>query len=94
MEFILLGASDHCPALVQIQQESYSPLKPFKVFNFWTKHLEFLRTIVEFWKGLMEGSHMVNLYKKLKRLKASLKAFNKIHYVDIYKNVARKKEEL
>ena len=50
VEFISPGISDHCPALVQVQQEGYSPPKPFKVFNFWTKHPEFLRIVAESWQ--------------------------------------------
>ena len=37
---------------------------------------------------------MANLHKKLKRLKISLKEFNKAHYEDISKKVDMKKKEL
>ena len=37
---------------------------------------------------------MVNLHKKLKRLKINLKEFNKAHYEDISKKVDMKKKEL
>ena len=49
VEFIFPGASDHCPALVQVFQPSFSPLKPFKVFNFWTKHNDFLSKVDGSW---------------------------------------------
>ena len=35
MEFLSSEDSDHSPALVKLDQPIWSPLKPFKVFNFW-----------------------------------------------------------
>ena len=92
--FISPEASDHYPVLVQVFQQLYSRPKPFKVFNFWTKHPNFLSTIVEYWHELVMGSPMVILQKKLKRLMFCFKIFNKLHYEDISMKVAKKRKEL
>ena len=34
VEFLNPGESDHYPAILKLGQEVYSPLKPFKFFNF------------------------------------------------------------
>ena len=41
VDFLTPEVSDHCLAFVQVDQAPYSPPKPFKFFNFWTKHHEF-----------------------------------------------------
>ena len=33
VEFLSSEISDHCPAFIQLKQDSYSPSKPFKFFN-------------------------------------------------------------
>ncbi|XVE56052.1 hypothetical protein DITRI_Ditri03aG0206000 [Diplodiscus trichospermus] len=45
VEFLPPEISDHCLALIQLQQVSESPPKPFKFFNFWTKHTQFLNVV-------------------------------------------------
>ena len=94
VEFFSPGDSNHCPALVQLVQAISSPPKPFKLFNFWTRHPEFLNTITQSWKEPILGSPMVILQKKIKRLKQCLKNFNKTHYVGISLRVIKKRQDL
>ena len=61
VEFIPPGDSDHCAALAQLDQEVFSPPKPFKLFNFWTKHPEFLDIVVKSWEVPVRGSPMMIL---------------------------------
>ena len=82
VKFISPRASDHCPTLVHVLQPSFSPHKPFKVFNIWTKHPDFLSTVEGSWYEPIMGSPMVILQNKLKRLKSCLKIFSKLHYDD------------
>ena len=37
-------------ARLQLDTVPFSPLKPFKFFNFWTKHEKFLLAVVDSWK--------------------------------------------
>ncbi|KAI7986846.1 hypothetical protein LOK49_LG14G01078, partial [Camellia lanceoleosa] len=40
--FLPFGISDHSPAVVNISDSKNSFKKPFKYFDFWSKHPEFL----------------------------------------------------
>ena len=53
VEFFAPSDSDHSPALVRLEQPVGSPPKPFKIFNFWTRHPEFLSIVAKSWKELM-----------------------------------------
>ena len=94
MEFLHHEVSDHYPAFIQLDQDWVSLPKLFKFFNFWTKHSEFQLTIGRSWKKHVIGAFMVLLHKKLKRLKQSLKSFNKAHFAYVSIKVKNKREEL
>ena len=55
-------------------------LSHLKFFNFWTKHHEFQATVEKSWMKLMNGTPMVLLQQKLKRLKQCLRSFNKDYF--------------
>ena len=94
VEFLAPEISDHCPAFLQLENKSYSPPKPFKFFNYWVRHPEFKVTIENSWNQHVTGTPMVILQRKLKRLKQSLKDFNKVFYADISTKVKAKRDEL
>ena len=94
VEFLSPSESDHCAAFVQLSKASYSPPKPFKFFNFWVKHSEFMDTVKASWEIREVGSPMVILHKKMKRLKPVLRAFNASRYVGISDKVKEKRKEL
>ena len=77
-----------------MDQASYSPLKLFKFFNFWTIHHKFQTIVEKSWIKPMNGVPMVLLHKKLKRLKQCLREFNKKDFADISLKVKAKREEL
>ncbi|KAE8701841.1 hypothetical protein F3Y22_tig00110505pilonHSYRG00328 [Hibiscus syriacus] len=52
VEFQALGDLDHCPALVWLHKEALvARPKPFKFFNFWMLHLEFMFVVEESWQA-------------------------------------------
>jgi hypothetical protein len=70
VEFLERGVSDHSPALVTVAKlVSYGP-KPFKFFNFWAEHRNFLEWIEDGWRVEVNGFSMFRLYAKLKSVKA------------------------
>jgi hypothetical protein len=80
VEFLERGISDHSPALVTIaKMVSYGP-KPFKYFNFWSEHENFLQWIEDGWRVEVEGFSMYQLYTKLKSIKDVLKTKNRVIY--------------
>jgi hypothetical protein len=65
VDFLEKGLSDHSPSLVSVAKYvSYRP-KPFKFFNFWAKHAQFLDWVDEGWKIEVTGYAMFRMYSML-----------------------------
>ncbi|KAL2253083.1 UNVERIFIED_CONTAM: hypothetical protein Sindi_0103000 [Sesamum indicum] len=75
--------SDHSPCIVTIFDHSPTKPKPFRFFNMWEDHPDFLATVEERWNFNMEGTLQFSLCKRLKALKVALKTFNTQHYSHI-----------
>ena len=71
------GISDHSPIITLLDYSSNWKPKPFKFFNFWMNHQEFMPILIEAWDVEMDGNPMMRLFRKLNRVKVSLKNFNK-----------------
>jgi hypothetical protein len=77
VEFLERGVSDHSSALVTVAKlMSYGP-KPFKYFNFWSDHKNFLQWVEDGWRTEVDGFSMFRFYSKLKSTKTVLKAKNR-----------------
>lgn len=70
------------------------PKKPFKFFNFWFQHDDFLETVKKGWEIEVKGNPMMVIHKKLKLLKPVLKKFNKERYSNISERVLRLRDKL
>ncbi|KAL0305193.1 UNVERIFIED_CONTAM: hypothetical protein Sangu_3046400 [Sesamum angustifolium] len=75
--------SDHSPGIVSIFDNPAPKPKPFRFFNMWADHPDFIPTIERRWRLNVEGTPQFRLCRKLKALKSSLKAFNNLHYSHI-----------
>ena len=93
VEFLSPEVSDHCPSLIKLQQDTFSPPKPFKFFNFWSQHHEFLQIVEKSWVIPIVGRPMYVLHCKLKRLKVDLKLFNQSHFGGISARVIEKRKK-
>uniref|UniRef100_A0A2N9J3H3 Reverse transcriptase domain-containing protein n=1 Tax=Fagus sylvatica TaxID=28930 RepID=A0A2N9J3H3_FAGSY len=86
VHFLPPGVSDHSMAYISIgERQDFGP-KPFKFFNIWTEHNDFLTWIEDAWSADVTGSHMFRLYSRLKAVKAKLKRVNK----DLYGCISQK----
>ncbi|XVE67825.1 hypothetical protein DITRI_Ditri09bG0019600 [Diplodiscus trichospermus] len=94
VEFLPLGDSDRCPSFIQLNKGSHSPPKPFKFFNFWARHPQFLEIVDRSWREVCTGSPQFILHQKLKKLKPHLRFLNKHYYADISLRVKEKKKKL
>ncbi|KAE8671854.1 hypothetical protein F3Y22_tig00111881pilonHSYRG00029 [Hibiscus syriacus] len=89
------GVSDHCMAITWLDKEiPTNRPKPFKFFNFWTLHPNFLREVNQSWQTEFHGNPMKILFLKLKHLKSSLKTLNKSSYSNISSRVKQKRIDL
>ncbi|XP_042983381.1 uncharacterized protein LOC122312796 [Carya illinoinensis] len=76
--FLERRTSDNAPLLVQFAEDytRYGPM-PFHFQNMWVAHEEFLKIMESSWKELFPGNGLLVLAGKLKRLKVTLKRWNK-----------------
>ncbi|XP_028099519.1 uncharacterized protein LOC114299048 [Camellia sinensis] len=81
--FLPSGISYHSPVVVNISVPKSSFKKPFKYFDFWSQHPEFLNTVSNSWDQYIRGVPMFRVYQKLRQLNASLKILNKKDFSDI-----------
>ncbi|XP_039035972.1 uncharacterized protein LOC120172630 [Hibiscus syriacus] len=92
-EFLAPGSSDHYLALVNLNKEIHlNKPKPFKFFNCWTLHHNFLNIVSQYWYPPYQENPMKKLFLKLKRLKSNLKQLNKESFSDISARVREKQE--
>ncbi|XP_039047818.1 uncharacterized protein LOC120188448 [Hibiscus syriacus] len=95
VEFLTPGISDYCLALVWLSKEFQTNRpKPFKFFNFWVQHPNFLNVVRHSWMIPAHGNPMQCLFSKLKRLKANLRDLNQSHFSDITARVLQNKTKL
>ena len=91
------GLSDHCPLVISLKvNPDPGPRKlfPFKFFNFWADHPDFIGLVKEAWCYEVYGTPMFRLTRKLKRVKAILKAFNFRSFGGLHERVVAAKEAL
>ncbi|KAL0407932.1 UNVERIFIED_CONTAM: Retrovirus-related Pol polyprotein from type-2 retrotransposable element R2DM [Sesamum radiatum] len=75
--------SDHSPGIVSLFDPPTPKPKPFRFFNMWADHPDFLATVENGWNMNVEGTPQFSLCRKLKALKGPLKTFNNLHYSHI-----------
>ena len=96
-EVLQPGLSDHCPMVTNLNfrpDSGRSKKFPFKFFNFWADHPAFLELVKEAWNVDVFGTPMYRLTRKLKSVKAALKAFNLHSFAKLRERVVEAKENL
>lgn len=81
--FLAHSFSDHAPCLLDLSTTlPISGTKPFKFFNFLTKHPSFFSTVENEWiQAESCASNLTELCWKLKSLKGALKTINKDNFL-------------
>ncbi|XP_043696723.1 uncharacterized protein LOC122647366 [Telopea speciosissima] len=90
------GISDHSPISLTIKPFSSFGPKPFKYFNMWSSHFTFKPLVLEAWnKPVFSFSNpLLAFSKRLKNVKAALKAWNLNTFGNINLQVANCKDRL
>ncbi|XP_020266637.1 uncharacterized protein LOC109842140 [Asparagus officinalis] len=94
VDFLAPICSDHSPALLIIGDEVVEGKRPFRFFNMWVNHPEFIPVVRNAWRQNIRGYYMYKLHAKLKNLKQDLKELNKKHFMNISEQVSRANSEL
>ncbi|XP_028063034.1 uncharacterized protein LOC114266352 [Camellia sinensis] len=92
--FLPPGISDHSPTVINISVTRCSFKKPFKCFDFWSQHPEFLNTVSNTWDQYIRGVPMFRVCQKLRQLKVRLKLLNKKDFSDFSTRVQASKASL
>ena len=91
------GISDHCPLVTNLKvspDPGPRKLYPFKFFNFLADHPDFIGLVKEAWSNEVHGTPMFKLTRKLKKVKAILKAFNFRSFGRLHERVVASREAL
>ena len=92
--FLPSSISDHSPVVVSVSGKAQSFKKPFKYFDFWAEHKDFLPKVAQDWNQYIRGVPMFRICQKLRSLKPILKSLNKKEFSDISTRVLASKAEL
>lgn len=86
--------SDHSPCIASLFLQDFSSRKPFKFFNLWSDHCDFLQTVIDGWDPYIFGTAQFVLVKQLKGLQRHLKRLNERHFSHISERTKRAKHLL
>ncbi|XP_019244584.1 PREDICTED: uncharacterized protein LOC109224460 [Nicotiana attenuata] len=81
--FLSEGISDHCPAMVTLEDRRIGMRKQFIYSNVWAQHPQFTDIVKTGWKVQVEGCKMFKIVKRLKMLKKVLKKLNAAYFSNI-----------
>lgn len=81
--------SDHNPMSINIRQTQKFNKSPFRFFNVWANHPDFLMIIREEWSNNKGTGEMKSIWAKLKRMKSKFRQLNEAEF----KGVTEKIEE-
>ncbi|XP_031256491.1 uncharacterized protein LOC116114486 [Pistacia vera] len=92
--FLTPGILDHCSMVVDSGLNFQGKKSPFKFFNFWAEHEDFLPMVEREWSVQVEGNPMYRLVSKLKALKVELKRLNRKEFWNISERVKFARDDL
>ncbi|XP_062115678.1 uncharacterized protein LOC133829870 [Humulus lupulus] len=75
--FLNEGIFDHYPAMLSIYPAVGNGKKPFRYFKMWASAPDFFEQVQHDWQGVVFGTPMYRVVRKLKRLKTLLKELNR-----------------
>jgi hypothetical protein len=94
VEFKSGGVSDHSPAIISVGSLQRFGPKPFKFFNYWVEHKEYMSWVKEGWDFQVDGIPRYQLYARLKVLKNVLRVNNQLCFGDLKKRVMEARDNL
>ncbi|WMV28772.1 hypothetical protein MTR67_022157 [Solanum verrucosum] len=94
VEYELPHISDHSPMFLQVTDEPRGGRLPFKFFNVWVDHPNFLTLVLKVWRQPVNKKGMEKIWYKLKLLKSLLKDLNIKEFKNVRSNTVKAREEL
>ncbi|XP_059310773.1 uncharacterized protein LOC132062160 [Lycium ferocissimum] len=94
VEYELPNISDHSPMVMVIQATQNTIKIPFRFFNVWAEHNQFLAIVEATWCKKTNANKMRNIWAKLKDLKPKLKQLNNAEYRNITQRLDKARFDL
>lgn len=88
----LPSMSDHSPMILELHTYQRNLKVPFRFFNVWADHKDFIPRVQDIWHIQIDGTNMYKLWEKLKKLKVVLKQLNTTEFKTTFSKY--KKQEL
>nr|XP_016444822.1 PREDICTED: uncharacterized protein LOC107770069 [Nicotiana tabacum] len=92
--FLPEGINDHCPVKISLLDSLPKAKKPFQLCNVWVNHPQFIERVESIWATHIDGCRMLQVVRKLKLLKRSLKELNGQHFRNIISEANGNREPL
>ncbi|KAF4388124.1 hypothetical protein F8388_014807 [Cannabis sativa] len=94
VELLTVGTSDHKPILLNTEGGTRCLKSQFKYELMWGRDPRCFWVVRNAWRDNLHHDPMVNLYRKLRKIKEHLKKWNKMHFGKIQQQVADAKKTL
>lgn len=79
--------SDHCPLLINYNQNSVPIKKSFRFLKFWIQHESFKTTVKENWQVVFHANPFYLFNHKIKKLKKALSTWSRATFGDIFQKI-------
>lgn len=85
--------SDHAPMLLIMVSANYNIKVPFKFFNIWAEHKDFMNIVEEIWQKTSSTNNMKNIWMKLKNLRPVLRKLNNEEFKFIKQKIKKARQD-
>ncbi|KAH0675354.1 hypothetical protein KY285_023155 [Solanum tuberosum] len=94
VEYELPHNSDHSPMFLQVTDEPRGGRLPFRFFNVWADHPNFLTLVLKVWRQPVNKKGTEKIWYKLNLLKSLPKDLNIKEFKNVRSNTVKAREEL
>ncbi|XP_019234714.1 PREDICTED: uncharacterized protein LOC109215148 [Nicotiana attenuata] len=94
LEYDLPNISDHAPMLLTLRNVNQNIRAPFRFFNIWCGHAQFLEIVETHWKKQLGRDPMQNVWNKLKAMRSVFRQLNQKEFQATTEKNDRARDEL
>ncbi|KAH0724740.1 hypothetical protein KY284_000605 [Solanum tuberosum] len=93
-EYDLQNFSNHCPMILKVKRQTLNIQSPFRFFNIWVDHKEFIPIVERVWTKKLDNWRMKNVWRKLKSLKPLFRKLNNTEYRGLTQKIEKARIDL
>ncbi|WMV41297.1 hypothetical protein MTR67_034682 [Solanum verrucosum] len=88
VQHLIRQGSDHAPLHMICNSEEEPAIRPFRFLNFWSKHKQFKKIVVDNWRVDFTGTSFIEFHVKIKKVKKALAEWSKDVFGNIFQQIA------